>query len=200
MADNQNTITQQLFESTRFTKSFEFRTPVPAHLCAERLGELPFNEGKQKYIVETEQVGDKYQFWLWVGNKYQREPQKARCVGSGWIMQQGDETVVKGEVKFGLNRSLMLLIVSVICGFWTFGMFTVPYWLMYLFYTGGVPIFAPLYLYWQTFKERNGMVDDIQGQVTPFLSDRRGRLSNHQATAGVDDFYNTNEQVRRRRQ
>lgn len=198
MTQNQDTLSQQLLQHFQFTKKFSFRTPVPADLCAERLGELPFADGKHKYVVEIEPIGDNYEFRLWVGNKYQREPQKARCIGSGWITQYSDATVVRGEVKFGLNRSLMLTIVSVICGFWTFGMFSVAFWWLYLIYTGGIPIFAPLYLYWQTFKERNGMVDDIQARITPYLSDRRGRLSTQEHRGLADEYYDTDQQSRRR--
>lgn len=200
MAGNQDSITQQLLQSLQFKKSFTFRTPVPVELCAQRLGDLPYNDGKQKYTIELEPVGNDYQFKLWVGNRHQREPQKARCIGGGWITQQGNETVVQGEVQFGLNRSLMLMIISIICGLWTFGMFSVTYWWLYLIYTGGILIFAPLYLYWQTFKERNAMIDDIQAQITPFLSDRRGRLSERETSGNRDAYYDAGQQSRRRRQ
>jgi len=189
---------QQVLDYFRFTKSFRFVTPVPPELCAERLGELPFNDGKHKYTVELEPVGGDYQFNLWVGNKYQREPNKARCVGSGWIKRQGDETLVYGDIKIGLNRMLMLNVITLICGIWTIGLLTLPAWFIYLIYTGGIPIFAPLYLYWKTLQERNEMVEDVKSTVTPYLSDRRGRLSQQQYSEITDEFSNPNAQSRRR--
>jgi len=199
MASNQDTA-QQLLDNVRFTKSFKFRTPVPAELCADRLGELPFADGKHKYTVELEPNGHDYQFRLWVGNKHQREPAKARCIGSGWITQQGNETLIQGEVKIGTNRMLMLNIIALICGLWTFGMFTVPYWFLYLVYTGGIPIFAPIYLFWQTLKERNDMIDDIEQRITPYLSDRRGRLSRDEHDELADEYYTRDQEADRRRQ
>lgn len=199
MSLSKDNTTKTLLDNALFTQSFEFVTPVPADLCAERLGELPFTDGNSSYTVEIEPIGHDYAFTLWVGNKHQNEPSKARVLGSGWITSQGNKTVVKGEVKIGLNRMLMLTIITIVMGFWMLGMFTSPLWLMYLFYSGGLPIVAPLYLFWQTLKERNKMVNNIQSSVTPYMSDRHSRLGDRQQDSSQEAYHNAQQSSRRQK-
>lgn len=199
MTYQNNETTQTLFDNFVFTKSFDFTTPVPIDLCAERLGDLPFQDGNTSYTVEIEPRGDDYAFTLWVGNKHQNTRQKGRVISTGWMTQQGNETLVRGEVKIGTNRMLMLSILTIVTGFWTFGMFTDPYlFFMSIVYTGGILIIAPLYLFWQTLKERNKMVKNIEGAVTPYLSDRRSRLQDQHQNPNQAYNQSSNQQIRRR--
>lgn len=198
MTDNIKSVTETILRNFLFTKRFEFRTIVPVDLAADRISEIPFGDGKGSYTTEIEPVGSGYLFDIWEGNKYQREPEKARVIGSGTITRRGDETIVQGEVRIGLNRMLMLTIITLLMSFWTFGLFTVPFGFLYLFYTGGLPIIAPLYLFWQTMKKRSKLLDEVKVAVTPHLSDRRSRLQEEQWNPSAD-FMSDEDQHRQRR-
>jgi len=195
--NNTQSVINTILRNFTFTQRFHFRTPVPVDLASERISELPFIEGNSNYTTEIEPITDGYLFDIWEGNKYQREPEKARIIGSGTITQYGNETIVKGEVRIGLNRMLMLTIITLLMSFWTFGLFTIPFGFLYLLYTGGLPIIAPIYLMWQSMKKRNQMVEEIKASVTPHLSDRRSRLQDrgqHQS-----QYTSTRDQQRRQR-
>ena len=115
MTNNFKTVTDLVIRNFVFTKQFEFRTSVPVDVSADRIYDIPFTEGNANYITEIEPVGNGFLFDIWEGNKYQREPSKARIIGTGTITRRGDETIVQGEVRIGLNRMLMLS-VTVLLG------------------------------------------------------------------------------------
>lgn len=194
-----NNLKSTILRQFLFTKHFEFRTSVPVDLAAERIGEIPFNHGNAHYTTEVEPVGNGYLFDIWEGSKLQREPSKARVIGTGTITRQGNETIVQGEVRIGLNRMLVLSILTLVVSFWTFGLLTMPFGFLYLIYTGGMSIIGPIYLFWQTLKKRSLMLDEVKAAVTPHLSDRQSRLQESQRHSSVD-FVSDAGQQRRRRQ
>lgn len=191
---------QQLLYHAQFTKQFMFRTPVPAYLCVERLGELPFLDGKHEYIIEYEPVGDDFQFWIRLGNKYQFTPQKARCIGTGWITQQNNETVVKGEVQVGRNRMLQIGIMVVIGVLFLLGLWSSLDLLIFFTIIGGMLLVTSLFSFVKSIWERNIMFYDIKTQITPYLSDRRERLSEQETRTNQETDYDASQQSRRRRQ
>lgn len=180
MAKNLKSITDGVLRNFVFTKDFEFRTVVPVEVAANRISEIPFTDGNSNYTTEIEPAVNGYLFDIWEGNKYQREPEKARILGTGTITRLGNETLVRGEVRVGLNRMLMWTIITVLMGMWMWGLFYIPYGFIYLFYTVGFPIFAPLFLLWQSIRKRNAMLEEIQTAITPRIADRRQRLSDQQ--------------------
>lgn len=192
--------TNSMLDNLQFTKRFQFRTSVPVDIGAERIGDLPFTDGNSKYTTEIEPKNRDYDFDIWAGNKYQRERRKARVTGSGSITQHANDTLVEGEVKIGLNRMLLLSVLMVLNVFWILGLATLPsFWFAYMLIVGGFPAIAPIYLFWQTLKERNKLLADIQGAVTPYLSDKRTtRLQDRQSTQQSYTVIDEEQQTRRR--
>ena len=190
---------KSLHDNVLFTRRFHFRTPVPMDVCADRIGGMPFVEGNSRYTTEVVPTRRGYHFYVWAGNKHQREPHKARVISTGQIIQRGEETIIEGEAKIGVNRMLMLAILTILMGFWLVGMFSSPLWFLYMFYTAGLPIIAPMYLFWQTLKERNRLINDVQLAVTPHLSDQRAiRLSDQHSDQEVYTFVEEEKQLRGR--
>lgn len=199
MSNSLKSITDTILKQLLFTQHFEFRTVVPVDLAANRISEIPFDYGKSNYTTEVEPVGNGYLFDIWEGSRRQREPASARVIGTGTITRRGDETIVQGEVRIGLNRMLILSILTLLLSFWTVGLLTEPFGFLYLFYTGGLPVIAPIYLLWQTMKKRGQLREEIKTAVTPHLSDRRFRLQEEQWNESAD-FMSDEAQEQRRRQ
>lgn len=173
MSQTTRRIVRRILDDFQFKKTFDFRTAVPADLCIKRLEDIPFTDGKHHYTVETEPQESGVDFLMWTGNHYQREPHQARVVGAGHVRQDGREIWVTGYTKIGLRRMLMWSILTLILGFWTFGVFTAPYyWLAYVCFTAGIPLVAPIYLFWKTRRERNQMIKDIQHAIAPRAGDQ----------------------------
>lgn len=196
MTNNRNNLPKTLLNHFVFNKRFQFRTPVPIQLASERVSEIPFTDGNANYTTETEPVGSDYTFDIWEGNKYQRERSKARIVGQGWLTKQGNQTIVQGEVKVSINRMLVLSIITLVMAIWMFSLFIMPFGFIYLLYTGGLPIVAPVYLMWQTLKKRDAMVNEIQTAITPHLSDRQMRLRDQHQNSSFDTYSHQEKKLR----
>ncbi len=200
MTNKQTASTNSFKDNFQFTKRFQFRTPVPADLCAERIGDLPFTEGKSKYTVEIEPIQGDYEFDIWSGSKRNREARKARVIGHGRIIQRGNETWVEGEIKIGLNRMLGLGVLMVLNLFWILGLMTLPtFWFVYMIVFGGFPAIAPIYLFYQNLKERNTLLNDVQAAVTPYLSDKRASRLKDQRSATQSSYMLIDDEQQSRR-
>jgi hypothetical protein len=202
MTNKQKQSQSSIMDNFQFTKRFQFRTSVPVDVCAERIGNLPFMEGKSKYTTEIDPISGNMTFDIWAGSRRNREARKARVIGNGRIIQQGKETLVEGEVKIGLNRMLGLGVMMMLSLFWVIGVATLPtFWFLYMLFVGGFPTIALVYLFYQNIKERNTLLTDIQMAVTPHLSDKRtSRLEDQQSSSQASYTIVDDEQEYRRRQ
>jgi len=200
MANKPTSSSSSILDNILFTKRFQFRTSVPADVCAERIGNLPFTEGKSKYTTEIDPINNDITFDIWSGSRHQRDPRKARVIGNGRIIQRGHETLVEGEVKIGMNRMLGLGVLMVLNLFWVLALMTLPaFWFVYMIFAGGFPAIAPVYLFYQNLKERNTLLMDIQMAVTPHLSDKRtSRLTEQQSSQASYTLVDDEQQSRRR--
>ena len=200
MANKQKQSTSSMLDNIQFTKRFQFRTSVPADICAERIANLPFTEGKSKYTTEIDPIHNNITFDIWSGSRHQRDPSKARVIGNGRIIQRGNETLVEGEIKIGMNRMLKLGVLMTLNLFWVLALMTLPaFWFVYMIFAGGFPAIAPVYLFYQNLKERNTLLTDIQGAVTPHLSDKRAiRLTDQQSSQASYTLVDDEQQMRGR--